>query len=102
MEQQLNAKWERVSRVMLECAETIIGYRTKEHRDWFDERRVDVQLLVDERNKADEAYIRNPSSGSHTKLTETRGCLQRELRRMKNDLWAQLASEIQIDPLRLG
>ena len=44
MEQQLNAEWERVLRVMLECAETIIGYRTKEHRDWFDELRVDVQL----------------------------------------------------------
>ena len=79
----------------MECAERVLGRRKRKHRDWFDDQRDDIKQLLDERNRRIEVYLRNASPENHALLREARSELQRELRRMKENWWSQLAEKIQ-------
>lgn len=91
----LTEEWDRVVKNMMECAERVLGRKRRHHRDWFDEQQGDVQALLEERNKRNATYLRNPTEGNHPLLRETRSHVQRELRMMQNEWWTRLAEEIQ-------
>ena len=73
----------------------MLGRRKRKHRVWFDDQRDDIKQLLYERNRRIEVYLRNASPENHDLLREARSELQRELRRMKESWWSQLAEEIQ-------
>ena len=73
----------------------VLGRRKRKHRDWFDDQRDEIKQLLDDRNRRIEVYLRNASPENHALLREARLELQRELRRMKENWWPQLAEEIQ-------
>ena len=74
----------------------MIGLRTRKHRDWFDENDTEIRELLSKKNCAHNASIRNPSSiPLRNKFRELRAHVSRELRRMENRWWTQLAGEIQ-------
>ncbi|XP_076041849.1 uncharacterized protein LOC143025728 [Oratosquilla oratoria] len=91
----LTEKWGAVADVLTDCSTRVLGTTRRRHRDWFDDQRGDIQTLIDERNRLNARYLRNPTNGNHEKLKAARSQAQRELRRMQNSWWTQLAAEIQ-------
>ena len=81
----LTSEWGRISTAMMECAERVLGGKTRKHRDWFDDQREEIKQLLDERNRRNEVYLRHASPENHALLRETRSEFQRELRRMKEN-----------------
>ena len=73
-----------------------MGFKRKRHRDWFDENRAEICDLIARKNRAHDALQSNPSSiALRRTFTELRSSAQRELRRIENDWWVELAKEIQ-------
>ncbi|CAH1231299.1 Hypp378 [Branchiostoma lanceolatum] len=93
--EHLTEAWENVASTLLTTSRRVLGTTTKRNRDWFDEQRTDVRSLLTEQHKAHAAVLRAPTPANRAKLTALRSRAQRELRRMKNDWWTNLAKEIQ-------
>ena len=90
------SRWASFSSAVRTTAEEVIGFKTKKHRDWFDENRSDICELLADKNLAHDNVLRNPSSAAHRqRFTDLRAHAQRELRRIENQWWVNLAEEIQ-------
>ena len=90
------ALWEYFAGAVRRVAEETIGFKTKRHKDWFDENQSDILALLARKNKTHDASIKNPSSDALRKtFCELRATVQSELRRMENKWWTELAGEIQ-------
>ena len=95
-ENQIESIWRNLTATIESVAKDTIGLKTRVHRDWFDENDSDIRRLLSEKNSAHSASLRNPSSIAHrNRFRELRAHVQRELRRMENEWWVQLAQEIQ-------
>ena len=91
-----SGSWASVTKIIRKVAEETIGFKTRKHRDWFDENRTDIHALLAEKNAAHNASLRNPASTAlKMRFTELRTTAQRTLRHMQNDWWTKLATEIQ-------
>ena len=76
--------WLPIASIIRNTAEEVIRFKTKRHRDRFDENREEICDLITRKNRAHDALQRNPSS------THLRQCFadlrvrgQRELRQME-------------------
>ena len=88
--------WGSIAGTMREVAEETLGFKTKRHRDWFDENNVEICSLLASKNTAHDALLKNPSSTAlKRRFVELRSKVQRELRGMENEWWTNLADEIQ-------
>ena len=68
----------------------------KNHQDWFDDNSTHIQELLQAKNVAHDAKLRNPGSVSlHNKWKELRSQAQKELRLIENKWWTEKAEEIQ-------
>ena len=92
----VEAQWIQISSTIRKAAEDTLGFREKQHRDWFDENREDIRSLIAVKNSAHDSLIRNPNSPAlRQRFVDLRATVQRETRRMENEWWINLASEIQ-------
>ena len=92
----LDAQWNQISTTLRSAAEESIGFRARQHRDWFDENRDDIRTLIASKNAAHDALLRNPNSSAlRQRFADLRATVQRETRRMENEWWINLAREIQ-------
>ena len=92
----VEAQWIQISSTIRKAAEDTLGFREKRHRDWFDENREDIRSLIAVKNSAHDSLIRNPNSPAlRQRFVDLRATVQRETRRMENEWWINLASEIQ-------
>ena len=87
--------WNVIAFALLEGSMNVLGKTSKKNRDWFDEQRGDIQVLLEERNKAQSRNLQNPSDANRARYVELRAHLQWELRQMENDWWTRLWEEIQ-------
>ena len=55
-------KWDNFACRLLEVAQEILGIVNKKHRDWFTENSNEIRDLLQDKNRAHEACLRNPSS----------------------------------------
>ena len=90
----LTERWT-ISSTINEVSRTVLGTMRKKNRDWFDEQRQDIQVLLNQRNHAHKAKLQVPNDANQRAYAETRSRLQRELRVMENEWWTRLAAEIQ-------
>ncbi len=92
MEQQ----WTYISSVLYDAAAQSIGYKSRNHQDWFDDNSDTIHNLLKDMHKAHRATLENPSSTkTRQHLPEIRGKVQREIRVMQNEWWIEKAYEIQ-------
>ena len=88
--------WSAFARAVHGAAISTIGTQKRRHRDWFDENNTEIRLLINKKNEAHNATLRNPSSVILEERFKTlRAEVQRELRRIENSWWVELANEIQ-------
>ena len=89
-------RWKQFSTTVRGVAEEIIGFKQRNHRDWFDENRKDICSLIADKNNAHDALLRNPNSSTlRQQFSDQRATVQRELRRIENMWWTNLAREMQ-------
>jgi len=74
-----------------------LGYSTRKHQDWFDSNDTEIQTLLNERNAAFAAKLRNPNSVKlQRRWALQRSQLQKRLREIENTCWwLSKATEIQ-------
>ena len=76
--------------------EAVLGHAPGKNQDWFDANLPEIHEVINAKNKAHAASLSNPSSTFlRRRYREARSNSQRDLRRMENDWWLNLASEIQ-------
>lgn len=92
--------WDCFKDRVYESASETLGFQKRKHQDWFDENNVEINELLDRKNKLWNKLLHDnlpESEKEHLKksLSEVKAEVQRELRSMKNTWWQQKATEIQ-------
>ena len=68
----------------------------RQNQDRFDDNATDIRYLIHDRNAAQNALLRNPTSCTLCeRFSSKRATVQRKLRWMKNNWWAEKAAQIQ-------
>jgi len=94
--EQLNGLWDSTLSILNDVAKTTLGTTTKKNPDWFDESAHIIKPLLQEKNRAHDAYLSNPSSRHlFIRWKNLRTEAQRKLREIQNTWWKQKAKEIQ-------
>ncbi|KAI4814263.1 hypothetical protein KUCAC02_003465 [Chaenocephalus aceratus] len=95
-ENTMDQKWNSISSALYEAAAQTIGYKSKNHQDWFDENSETINDLLKDMHRAHRATLKSPSSSS-TRQQWQRICreVQRATRVMQNEWWTKKAYEIQ-------
>lgn len=89
-------QWTSISVAILEAAVKTINYKTKNHKDWFDDNSDSIHNLLSDMHKAHQETLRNPlSSTARQRWQRARREVQRTLRTMQNRWWTEKAHEIQ-------
>ena len=68
----------------------------RRHQDWFDDNATDIRSLIHDKNAAHYALLRNSTSRTlRERFCSKRATVQRKLRWMENNWWAEKAAQIQ-------
>lgn len=89
-------QWTTISSALHEAAAHSIGYKTKNHQDWFDNNSDTIRNSLNAMHKAHQATLKNPSSSTaRQQWQRARREVQKTLRSMQNKWWTEKAQEIQ-------
>ena len=78
-------QWDALSKAVMDAAADTFGYSTRKHQDWFDKNDAEIQKLLNERNTAFDAKLRNPNSVElQRRWALQRSQLQKRLPEMEN------------------
>ena len=81
-------QWDALSKAVMDAAVDMLGYSTRKCEDWFGSNDAEIQKLLDERNAAFAAELRNPTSVElRPRWALHRSQLQKRLREMENTWW---------------
>ncbi|KAI4807948.1 hypothetical protein KUCAC02_027720, partial [Chaenocephalus aceratus] len=95
-ENTMDQKWNSISSALYEAAAQTIGYKSKNHQDWFDENSETIHDLLKDMHRAHQATLKSPSSSStRQQWQRIRREVQRATRVMQNEWWTKKAHEIQ-------
>ena len=89
--------WNHMKAAILQTSEEILGFTTKNHKDWFDENNQAIQELLASKRSAYQAHLAQPSC-AQKKAAFRRICnsLQRNLREIRNEWWTKLSERTQL------
>ena len=76
--------WQALSTGLLDASQAILGNLVRRHQDWFHDNATDIRSLVNDKNVAHNALLRNPTS--HTFY------VQRKLRWIEKNWWVEMAA----------
>ena len=93
--EELTAEWDRLSRLLLIGASTVLGVNQKRNRDWFDDNYSEIKRLLEERNSLHAATLNGKSPELRGRYAELRATVQRRLRGMEEAWWVELAETMQ-------
>ena len=90
-------QWGALKNAVYSAASEVLGKPTRKHADWFDELNEGIMELVDKKNSLFQRML----AGGFTKATKNKRKgvkyeLQKKLRQMENDWWADRTAEIHI------
>ena len=95
-ENATDQQWTTISSALHEAAAHSIGYKSKNHQDWFDNNSDIIRNSLNAMHKAHQATLKNPSSSTARQHWQrARRDVQRTLRTMQNKWWTEKAHEIQ-------
>ncbi|XP_034071876.1 LOW QUALITY PROTEIN: uncharacterized protein LOC117545945 [Gymnodraco acuticeps] len=95
-ENTMDQKWKSISSALYEAPAQTIGYKSKNHKDWFDENSETIHDLLKDMHRAHRATLKSPSSSS-TRQQWQIICreVQRATRVMQNEWWTKKAHKTQ-------
>ena len=74
----------------------MLGFKTGNHKDWFDQNSAEIQDLLARKNQAHDAWLSNSNSVIlKTTFQNLRKAAQVKLREMENSCWTNQAKEVQ-------
>ena len=92
----LTMEWQALSSALLTASQSTLGNMERRHQDWFDDNATDIRSLIHDKNAAHNALLRNPTSRTLCyHFSSKRATVQRKLRWMENNWWAEKAAQIQ-------
>ena len=92
----LTMEWQALSSALLIASQSTLGNMERQHQDWFDDSATDIRSLIHNKNAAHDALLRNPTSRTlRERFSSKRATVQRKLRWMENNWWAEKAAQIQ-------
>jgi len=87
-------QWDTLSKAVMYAAVDTLGYSTRKHQDSFDSNDAEIQMLLNERNAAFAAKLRNPNSVElQRRWALQRSQLQKRLREIENTWWLSNVTE---------
>ena len=91
----LAMEWQALSSALLFASQSTLGNMERRHKGWFDDNATDIHSLIQDKNAAHDALLRNPTSHTlHERFSSILATVQRKLRWMKNNWWAWKAAHI--------
>ena len=92
----LTMEWQALSSALLIASQSTLGNMERRHQDWFDDNATDIRSLIQVKNAAHVALLRNPTSRTLCeRFSSKRATVRRKLRWMENNWWAGKAAQIQ-------
>ena len=94
-----DGSWESLRDQLFAAGVKVLGFKTRKHKDWFDDNNLLIDQLLKERRRINDDILRaNGENFSflEKKLRQVKSNLQRELRKVKNAWWKGISSEIQV------
>ena len=92
----LTMEWQAISSALLSASQSTIGNMERRHQAWFDDNATDIRSLIHDKNAAHDALLRNPTSRTLCdRFSSKRATVQRKLRWMESNWWAEKAAQIQ-------
>ena len=92
----LTMEWQALSSALQTASQSTLGNMERRHQDWFDDNATDIRSLIHNKNAAHDALLRNPNSRTlRENFSSKRATVQRKLRWMENNWWAEKAAQIQ-------
>ena len=88
-------QWQTLRDTTYSSAAEVLGYKTRQHRDWFDESNVEIQELLHAKQAAFDTVLQQETPINRQRYRDARNHCQREIRRMKNRWWELQAAEIE-------
>ena len=89
-------EWQALSSDLLAASQSTLGNLERRHQDSFDHNATDIRSLIHDKNAAHDALLCNPTSRTlHERFSSICATVQRKLRWMENNWWAQKAAQIQ-------
>ena len=94
-----DGSWENFRDQVYSVGADVLGFKTRKHRDWFDENCTHINGLLKTKHELHEKLLNQDLAikpAAVKAYKDHKSTLQRELRRMKNDWWKNIASDIQL------
>ena len=92
----LTMEWQIPSSALPTALQSTLCNMERQHQDWFDDNATDIRSLIKDNNAAHDALLRNPTSRTlRERSSSERVTVQRKLRWMENNWWAEKAAQIQ-------
>ena len=92
----LTMDWQAPSSALPIASQSTLGNMERRHQDWFDDNAAHIRSLIHDKNAAHDAILRNPTSRTlRERFSSKRATVQRKLRWMENNWWAEKAAQIQ-------
>ena len=89
-------EWQALSEALLTASQSTLVNMEIRHQDWLDDNATDIRSLIHDKNAAHDALLRNPTSRTlRERFSSKRATVQRKLRWMENNWWAEKAAQIQ-------
>ena len=89
-------KWNQFREAVTGAAKAVLGPKSRNHPDWFDENDSDIDELLAKKNKACMEWRNDPgSTPKKGRFKSYQTLVQREVRRMHGKWWEKKAEEIQ-------
>ena len=88
--------WNQLKNAIITFCKEAIGFKIKNHQDWFDENDKQLQGIIDQKRKAFIAVQNDQRSAAKRKrYQECKAEVQKVTRNLKNQWWKEKACEIQ-------
>ena len=82
----LTMEWQALSSALLTASQSTLGNMERRHQDWFDDNATDIRSLIQDKNAAHDALLRNPTSRTlHERFSSKHATVQRKLRWIDNN-----------------
>ena len=89
-------EWQALSTALLVASQSTLGNMERRRQDWFDDNATDIRFLINYKNAARDALLRNSTSRTlHDPFSSMRATVQRKLRVIENNWWARKAAQLQ-------
>jgi len=88
-------EWQSLRETVTSAAESILGFSTVKHKDWFDEQDEEIAQLIEQKRRARLLYEHRPTQEHKHQFSNARRICQSRIRELQNSWWQKKSEELQ-------